>query len=592
MREASAVMTSKHRRGSRWRTLISCISHDDNLRFFRTRRRARFVASAGTPQCHFSFGCRVAGLARARPRTSRSPGIARNGGDRDPHAHARRRAGVGHGGHRSRADRTPGQPHAARTAGACRRCPDVRQRRRRQDQQRIHPRHRSPPHDPADRRRALRLRHGRHALVGQHPARDDRTHRSGQGAGLGALRQRRRGRRGADLHAQGQAGRGLVQPARVEHHRQRRLQADHRRLHRRLGAVRPIRSTRSARSTRASPRPTARCSSATSTPTATRSRRVRSTHRWATRSTRTGSIDSGLLYSERHEPLRRRPRTATRAASCAPRPPISARAARSPRAGPRSCAIRRAATTRGPSSAAPSTCRACSRPRRTSTCGRTTSRRRIGTVVAGLERREQKVDSDTAYTVTQRDIDSAFVGLNGSAGAHSWQVDARHDRNSQFGDSNTWFAGYGYRITPNWRFNVSHGTSFVAPSFNQLYFPNFGNPDLKPEEGKNTDVGITWSQDGQSVKLVRYDNRIRGFITNTTLPAEHPACTHRRLDAGLRRPVRRLGPAREPGLAGPAQRGQRQATASPRQEHRLARHRLRRRPLEVRRFGAARGPPL
>lgn len=142
----------------------------------------------------------------------------------------------------------------------------------------------------------------------------------------------------------------------------------------------------------------------------------------------------------------------------------------------------------------------------------------IGTVVAGLERRVQEVNSDTAYTVTKRDIDSAFVGLNGSAGAHSWQVDARHDRNSQFGDSNTWFAGYGYRITPNWRVNASHGTSFVAPSFNQLYFPNFGNAALQPEEGKNTDVGITWSQDGQSVKLVRYDNKIRGFITNTTRP--------------------------------------------------------------------------
>jgi vitamin B12 transporter len=140
----------------------------------------------------------------------------------------------------------------------------------------------------------------------------------------------------------------------------------------------------------------------------------------------------------------------------------------------------------------------------------------IGTVVAGLERRVQEVNSDTAYTVTKRDIDSAFVGLNGSAGAHSWQVDARHDRNSQFGDSNTWFAGYGYRITPNWRAHVSHGTSFVAPSFNQLYFPNFGNAALQPEEGKNTDVGITWSQDGQSVKLVRYDNKIRGFITNST----------------------------------------------------------------------------
>ncbi|VWX63033.1 Vitamin B12 transporter [Burkholderiales bacterium 8X] len=146
----------------------------------------------------------------------------------------------------------------------------------------------------------------------------------------------------------------------------------------------------------------------------------------------------------------------------------------------------------------------------------------IGTVVAGLERRVQKVDSDTAFTVKERDIDSAFVGLNGSSGSHSWQLDARHDRNSQFGDSNTWFAGYGYRITPNWRVHASHGTSFVAPSFNQLYYPNFGNPNLQPEEGRNTDVGVTWGRDGHNVKLVRFDNKIRGFITNTTRPENVP----------------------------------------------------------------------
>ncbi|HEY2257484.1 MAG TPA: TonB-dependent receptor, partial [Variovorax sp.] len=147
---------------------------------------------------------------------------------------------------------------------------------------------------------------------------------------------------------------------------------------------------------------------------------------------------------------------------------------------------------------------------------------RIGTVVAGLELREQDVKSDTQYTVTQRDIDSAFLGLNGSSGAQSWQLNTRHDSNSQFGDDNTWFAGYAYRLTPNWRVNVSQGTSFTAPSFNQLYYPGFGNPLLRPQNGKNTDAGVTWSQDGQSVKLVAYNNKIDNFITNTTLPQNLP----------------------------------------------------------------------
>ena len=146
----------------------------------------------------------------------------------------------------------------------------------------------------------------------------------------------------------------------------------------------------------------------------------------------------------------------------------------------------------------------------------------VGVVLAGLEQRMQKVISSTAFTVGSRTIDAAFAGLNGNSGAHSWQANIRHDTNSQFGGSTTGFAGYGYRITPQWRVNASHGTSFVAPSFNQLYFPSFGNPLLQPERGRNTDIGVTWAANGQEVKLVHFDNRIRGFITSTTLPVNIP----------------------------------------------------------------------
>jgi vitamin B12 transporter len=146
----------------------------------------------------------------------------------------------------------------------------------------------------------------------------------------------------------------------------------------------------------------------------------------------------------------------------------------------------------------------------------------IGLVLAGLERREQQVSATTAYAVTQRTINAVFGGVNGHYGAHSWQFNLRRDSNSQFGDSDTGFVGYGFRITPDWRVHASHGTTFVAPSFNQLYFPGFGNPALQPERGRNTDVGVTWAANGQEVKVVRYDNEVRGFMTNTTLPVNIP----------------------------------------------------------------------
>ena len=151
----------------------------------------------------------------------------------------------------------------------------------------------------------------------------------------------------------------------------------------------------------------------------------------------------------------------------------------------------------------------------------------IGVALAGLEQLRQSVGGSVAYTVGSRTVDSAFVGLNGASGPHSWQGNLRNDANSQFGDHTTGFAGYGYRIAPAWRASASYGTSFVAPSFNQLYYPGFGNPALQPEEGKNYDLALTWSADGQELKLVRFDNRIRGFMTNTTLPQNIP---HARID--------------------------------------------------------------
>lgn len=98
----------------------------------------------------------------------------------------------------------------------------------------------------------------------------------------------------------------------------------------------------------------------------------------------------------------------------------------------------------------------------------------------------------------------------------------RRDNNSQFGSNTTGLVGYGFSLTPQWRVNASYGTSFVAPSFNQLYFPGFGNITLQPEKGRNSDFGVAWPDDGHSVKFVKYDNRIRGFITSTTLPVNIP----------------------------------------------------------------------
>ncbi|WP_302175339.1 TonB-dependent receptor domain-containing protein [uncultured Hydrogenophaga sp.] len=140
----------------------------------------------------------------------------------------------------------------------------------------------------------------------------------------------------------------------------------------------------------------------------------------------------------------------------------------------------------------------------------------IGTALLGVESIKEAVSGTQAYAVRSRTTEAAFAGLQGEAGGHIWQANLRRDSNSQFGGATTGFASYGYQLTPNWRPHLAYGTSFKTPSFNTLYFvsPTFtGNPSTQPERGKSREVGLTWSQGAHEVKLTRFDNRIRGFIT-------------------------------------------------------------------------------
>lgn len=141
----------------------------------------------------------------------------------------------------------------------------------------------------------------------------------------------------------------------------------------------------------------------------------------------------------------------------------------------------------------------------------------VGEALLAYEYARQKVDSTTDYTVTERTIRSLLAGWNGSIGQHRLQLNLRRDDNSQFGGQNTGSASYGYQFTPAWRAHIAYGTAFRAPTFNELYFPSMfgfagGNPDLKPETAKNTEVGINWEQGNQRASVVLYNNQVSDLI--------------------------------------------------------------------------------
>jgi vitamin B12 transporter len=136
----------------------------------------------------------------------------------------------------------------------------------------------------------------------------------------------------------------------------------------------------------------------------------------------------------------------------------------------------------------------------------------VGTLIAGLEFMRQRLDTDQGFTTTQRDVKSYFAGWSGHAGAHGWQLNARHDDNDQFGAHSTGSAAYAYSLNEAWRVRVSAGNAFKAPTFNDLYYPFFGNPDLKPERSHSAEAGFDWKSTAHSLSATWFDNRIEDVI--------------------------------------------------------------------------------
>lgn len=91
---------------------------------------------------------------------------------------------------------------------------------------------------------------------------------------------------------------------------------------------------------------------------------------------------------------------------------------------------------------------------------------------------------------------AGFAQYQGAFGKHDLQLSARHDDNDLFGGRDTGSVAWGMDAAHGVRLTASYGTAFKAPSFNELYFPFYGNPDLRPETSRSAEVGIVQRNGG------------------------------------------------------------------------------------------------
>jgi vitamin B12 transporter len=136
-------------------------------------------------------------------------------------------------------------------------------------------------------------------------------------------------------------------------------------------------------------------------------------------------------------------------------------------------------------------------------------------ITAGVDTTRQSVASDTLFTTTSRTENSVRLGYLGQFGAgyrHELQLNVRSDHYSDFGTANTGLIGYAYRLTDAWRVNATYSTGFNAPTFDQLYYPGFSNPNLQPEQLKSSELGLQYAVGAQQVRAVLFHNDYTDLI--------------------------------------------------------------------------------
>jgi len=119
-------------------------------------------------------------------------------------------------------------------------------------------------------------------------------------------------------------------------------------------------------------------------------------------------------------------------------------------------------------------------------------------LTAGYQFREQQGENINLGTGTT-DISNRIISSN--AGFAQAQLNLwdrvfttggiRQDDYNVFGSATTYRATAGYlHQETGTKVRGSYATGFRAPTINQLFFPDFGKPDLKPEKSQSMDVGV------------------------------------------------------------------------------------------------------
>ena len=133
-------------------------------------------------------------------------------------------------------------------------------------------------------------------------------------------------------------------------------------------------------------------------------------------------------------------------------------------------------------------------------------------ITAGVEYYDDRAETLSAFAQTSRDNVAGFLQWQGRYGKLSAVGSVRYDDNETYGDNTNGTMAVEYAFLDNLAAVISYGTAFRAPSFNDLFFPGFGNPNVAPEESETVEVSLKGNHFGARWRLSGYYTDVQNLI--------------------------------------------------------------------------------
>lgn len=134
---------------------------------------------------------------------------------------------------------------------------------------------------------------------------------------------------------------------------------------------------------------------------------------------------------------------------------------------------------------------------------------------AGADWRKEKLNSDALsygspdpLAGESRNTTGVYISSDITFGSLQLVGSVRNDKHDTYDNHTTWSAGSRYHFTDAHSVRAAIGTSFKAPSYSDLT----SNPDLKPEEAINREIGYEGDFDLFTLDVTAYDNDVDNLI--------------------------------------------------------------------------------